>query len=207
MGKKYNGGWGIRVRKNVIENANLNDAYIWLNSKFKLDSVDNANRYKSRDEAYEVLNNDCGHFEILIDPNENIVIDCNDFAVDKLPIKSSERFGIQDRSGKWLNDYMIFGNKGDALLFNSYEEALEELREEDGEYITPITDTPPNPNPDRPWDIIFDRPSIVYEESENLATAQRQPDHVIPGFTYKKVDIKTKDGKKLLELICKLIGI
>jgi hypothetical protein len=39
MGKKYNGGWGIRVRKNVIENANLNDAYIWLNRKFKLDPL------------------------------------------------------------------------------------------------------------------------------------------------------------------------
>ena len=191
MGKKYNGGWGIRVRKNVIENANLNDAYIWLNRKFKLDSVDNANRYKSRDEAYKVLNYDCGHFEILINPNENIVIDSNDFAVDKLPIKSSGRFGIQNRSGKWLIDEIKFGDKKDAWVFYSYEDALEELCEEDGEYITPITDTP----------------SILYEESENLATAQRQPDYVIPGFTYKKVDNKSKEGKLLLELICKLFGI
>lgn len=159
MAKKYEGGWGIRVRKNIIENANINDAYIWLNNKRKLDSIENVKRYVSRDEAYYAVNNDFGDLEIVIDPNENTVIDCCDFAVDKLPMK-------------------------------------------------PITLV--NPNPDRPWDIVFDRavpPPYEPDEPDYDDDCFPPTTPMMPGFTYKKVDPKSKDGKKLLELICKLFGI
>jgi len=179
MAKKYEGGWGIRARKNL----KLVDSNIWLSPKGKLTTIDKAKRFDTRDGAYQYLD----YAPDLSCPLD----DWFDFAVDKLPVKSSGCFGIQNRSGKWLIDEIKFGDKKDAWVFYSYEDALKELCEEDGEYITPITDTP----------------SILYEESENLATAQRQPDYVIPGFTYKKVDNKSKEGKLLLELICKLFGI
>lgn len=144
MFKKYEGGWGIRVRKNVkLVDSNK----IWLNDDNELTTANNAKRYDTREEAYLTVNNNMGFVEIEIGDN---VIDCNNFAVDKLPVK---------------------------LV---------------------------NPNPDRPWDIIFDRiPPCEYVGDMQYD----KPDHVVPSFTYKKIDSKSKEGKQLLELICKLFGI
>ena len=176
MAKKYEGGWGIRVRKNVLTGDD-----VWLDGDGELTTADKADKYENREEAYDELNN---YLDVQLDV-EGRPIDACDFAVAKLPIASAPKV-----------------NPKHTL----------------------------NPNPSRPWDIIFDRPvpppyepdepdydddcfpperpSLVYE-TESLASAQRQPilEQKIPGFTYKKVDTKTKDGKKLLELIFKLFGI
>jgi len=193
MAKKYEGGWGIRARKNL----KLVDSNIWLSPKGKLTTIDKAKRFDTRDGAYQYLD----YAPDLSCPLD----DWFDFAVDKLPVKSSGCFGIQNRSGKWLIDEIKFGDKKDAWVFYSYEDALKELCEEDGEYITPITDTPLNPNPDCPWDVVFDHVIPPSCEPGDLYDENWFP--LDTGFTYKKVDDKSKEGKMLLELIYKLFGI
>jgi len=137
MAKKYNGGWGIRVRKNVKTCNKL----VWLDENNKLSSIEQAKKYASREDAYFTLNSDLYDMEFNISGK---VIDCNDFAVEKLPIAAKAKQNI-------------------------------------------------NPNPNRPWDVIFDSAKI--------------PSPIELGFACKQIDLKSKDGKKLLDLICRLFGI
>lgn len=157
MAKKYEGGWGIRVRKSV----DTDRVAVWLNGKGKLDIVDNAKRYKSRDEAYAVVNNDYGDNSWAIKKALcSLYIDANDLAVDKLPIVTTG-------------------------------------------YSVPAT----NFNPDRPWDFIFDRPvSPPYEPDESDYDDNCFPE-AEQGFTYKEIDPKSKEGKKLIDMVCSLFGI
>ena len=137
MAKKYNGGWGIRVRKNVKTCNKL----VWLNENNQLTSSEYAKKYNSREDAYFTLNSDLYDMEFKINGK---VIDCTHFAVEKLPI------AVKVKQNN-------------------------------------------NPNPNRPWDVIFDSAKI--------------PSPIESGFAYKQIDLKSKDGKKLLDLICRLFGI
>lgn len=75
MAKKYEGGWGIRARKNL----KLVDSNIWLSPKGKLTTIDKAKRFDTRDGAYQYLD----YAPDLSCPLD----DWFDFAVDKLPVK------------------------------------------------------------------------------------------------------------------------
>ena len=142
MAKKYEGGWGIRVRKNVLEGNK-----VWLNGD-KLTTVDKADKYENRDQAYDVLNNDLG--DLLINGH----IDCNNMAVDKLPIKPVVgRFGIKNSEGQWLDENDNFGDVKSAMVFSTRQEA--ECNIVDDEEKVDVLPELVNPNPDRPWIIAY----------------------------------------------------
>lgn len=195
MAKKYEGGWGIRVRKNV---ENEFGDKIWLNTKHKLDVVGNAKRYENRDIAYEIVNGHLDSWEANLPYSKCDFIDSNDLCVDKLPIKTFGRFGIKNDSGMWLNDEEIFGDVKDALVFTTLEEANDNIVEDD-EFVEAIPNIV-NPNPERPWDVIFDK-----VRPEDFGADEPWFPH--SNLIVKKIETDSKDGKKLLDLIFKLFGI
>lgn len=193
MAKKYEGGWGIRVRKNVSKNSIKDEANIWLDESGKnLVDVNNAYRYKSREDAYEDITY---NLPGSIGP---LGLTWYQFAIDKLPIKVStkptNRWGIKNEKGEWLtkeNDDVFSSNVANALVFTSLQEAKDNILAPN-EIAAPLPKLT-NPNPDRPWDIIFDRGPV--------------PNQLQPGYIYKEIDPKSKDGKAILDLIKKMFGI
>ena len=156
MAKKYEGGWGIRVRKNVVVGP-----CVWLDNNGELTTADKADKFETRDEAYDELDN---VVDVQIDIGDRLIDAC-DFAVAKLPDEPNNTTG----------------------------------------YSVPV-----NPNPDRPWDVIFDRvPPCQYTGDEDYLanTAPPVAKGTIPGFFYKKINPKSKEGKTILDAISKIFGI